>query len=146
MSPGRPCCACERHVKTWTCVQCNNEAFCDECWGKERPHKPGAVGIDGRPHEKVDVEVVARLTRIFGDSRSPEEQEALHVSDIDTTWFGVMKGANQPVLHYSHRLLDIMRESQTGQYPERFPHLVSFVGQTGNHIPSFLHLRPWASG
>jgi hypothetical protein len=35
------------------------------------------------------------------------------------------------VLYYSRRMQEIISESQTGQYPERFPHLVSFVGQTG---------------
>lgn len=133
-SLSKPCCECQRPIRTWNCVQCNNEAFCDECWSKERPHRPGAVGIDGRPHEKVDVEVVARLTRIFGNKRTPEEQEALHVSDINTTWFGLTKGANHmqgPVLYYSGRMQDIMAESHTGQFTERFPHLVSFVGQTG---------------
>ncbi|KAK3389280.1 hypothetical protein B0H63DRAFT_537088 [Podospora didyma] len=125
------CCECGRNVKTWNCVQCANDAFCDDCWIKQRPHRAGAVGIDGRPHEQVDLEVVHRLTQIFGHHRSQEEQEQLHESDINTTWFGVMKGSNQQFLHYSNRLINIMRESQTGEFAERFPHLVSFVGQTG---------------
>ncbi|KAK3379099.1 hypothetical protein B0T24DRAFT_716735 [Lasiosphaeria ovina] len=108
----------------------------DELHHGERPAnyghlRAGAVGIDGRPHEKVDPEVVQRLTQIFGHHRSLEEQEALHESDINTTWFGVLKGSNQQFLHYSNRLINIMRESQTGDFAERFPHLVSFVGQTG---------------
>ncbi|KAK0724572.1 hypothetical protein B0H67DRAFT_657154, partial [Lasiosphaeris hirsuta] len=118
-------------VKTWNCVQCANDAFCDDCWGKQRPHRAGAVGIDGRPHEKVDVEVVSRLTQIFGHNRTPEEQEALHMSDISTTWFGVMRGGGRPFLHCSNRLIDIIQKSQTGRHSERFLHLVSFVGQTG---------------
>jgi len=135
----KPCCECGLEVKTWNCVQCANDAFCDDCWNKQRPHRAGAVGIDGRPHEKVDVEVVSRLTQIFGHNRTPEEQEGLHISDISTTWFGVMKGAGRPFLHCSNRLVDIMCESQTGQHPERFPHIVSFVGQTGNRRIAPLH-------
>ncbi len=142
-SLNKPCCECNRLVKTWVCVQCNNEAFCDTCWGLERPHRPGAVGHDLRPHEKVDEEVVARLKRIFGTSRSEQEQELLHESDINTTWFGVTRGANpaQPVLYSSSRLQDIIARGQTGEFPERFPHLVSFVGQTGED-PASPHLAP----
>ncbi len=129
----KPCCVCLRQTKTWVCVQCSSYAFCDECWIQERPHGPGAVGIDGRPHEKVDLEVVDRLMRVFGPGPSSEDQEALHVSDLDTTWFGVTRGANhaQPVLYHSRRMQEIMSDSQTERYTERFPHLVSFVGQTG---------------
>jgi hypothetical protein len=92
--------------------------------------KPGKVGIDGRQHEKVDEEVVRRLRKIF-DQPSQEEQSSHHGGDIDTTWFGVGKEANQSFLHYSNRLVEVLHESQTGEFIERFPQLVSFVGQTG---------------
>ncbi|KAK0721616.1 hypothetical protein B0T26DRAFT_800576 [Lasiosphaeria miniovina] len=124
-----PCCDCGCAVKAWKCVQCD-DSFCDDCWPKQRPHRPGKVGIDGRHHERVDEEVVRRLQRIFGQA-SEEEQSDRHGGDIDTTWFGVDKDANQSFLHTSNRLVEVLHESQTGEFTERFPQLVSFVGQTG---------------
>ncbi|CEI60194.1 hypothetical protein FVEN_g6376 [Fusarium venenatum] len=124
-----PCCVCGGPSKAWKCVQCD-DFFCDECWPKERPHRPGKVGIDGREHEKVDEDIVDRLQRIFGQPTA-EEQHQRHTNDINTTWFGITKEYGQPYLHYSNRLVDILRESQIGAFTERFPQLVSFVGQTG---------------
>jgi hypothetical protein len=93
--------------------------------------------MDWCPHEKVDPEVFDRFNRIFGHNWSAEEQEELHKKDTNTTWLGVEKrsSSREPFLHHSSRLTDIMRESQTGEHSERFPHLVSFVGQTGNNPP-----------
>ncbi|KAL9572020.1 hypothetical protein ACKAV7_003852 [Fusarium commune] len=91
---------------------------------------PGKIGIDGRQHEKVDREVNDRLSKIFGEP-TQDEQNNRHGGDINTTWFGVINEADQPFLHYSNRIVDILQESQVGDYSERFPHLVSFVGQTG---------------
>ncbi|KAH6886261.1 hypothetical protein B0T10DRAFT_576010 [Thelonectria olida] len=107
-----------------------DDSFCDECWPKQRPHLPGKIGIDGRQHEKVDAEVNNRLSKIFGQP-TQEEQNNRHGGDISTTWFGVVNEGYQPFLHYSNRMVDILQESQVGDYSERFPHLVSFVGQTG---------------
>ncbi|KAM5355310.1 hypothetical protein ACJ41O_001956 [Fusarium nematophilum] len=92
--------------------------------------RPGKVGIDGRGHEKVDEEVINRLKGIFGQP-TQAEQNRRHESDVNTTWFGVMKEANQPYLHYSNRLVEILNESRVVDHSERFPQLVSFVGQTG---------------
>ncbi|RGP77832.1 hypothetical protein FLONG3_4008 [Fusarium longipes] len=127
--PPMPCCVCNGPYKAWKCVQCD-DFFCNDCWPKERPHRPGKVGIDGREHEKVDEDIVHRLQQIFGQPTA-EEQHRRHTNDINTTWFGVTKEHDQPYLHYSNRLVDILRESQMGAFTERFPQLVSFVGQTG---------------
>jgi hypothetical protein len=131
------CCICEQRVRIWRCLQCAADAFCDVCWKAQRSHRPGAVGLDGRPHEKVDPGVFARFNRIFGHDWGAEEQEELHERDINTTWFSVEKrsSSREPFLRHSSRLTDIMRESQTGEHSERFPRLVSFVGQTGNNRP-----------
>ena len=104
--------------------------------------QPGKVGIDGRQHEMVDIEVIERLSKIFSQP-TREEQNYRHELDINTTWFGVVNEANQPFLQYSNRIADILQESQIGDYRERFPHLVSFVGQTGTSLsPSQPHLAP----
>lgn len=70
------------------------------------------------------------MKQTFGQP-SLEEQYERHETDISTTWFGVLKEESQLSLHYTNCLVDIMHESQTGEYGDRFPHLVSFVGQTG---------------
>lgn len=31
------CCVCDRSVKVWKCVQCD-DSFCDQCWAQQRPH------------------------------------------------------------------------------------------------------------
>ncbi|KAM7215074.1 hypothetical protein V8F06_009528 [Rhypophila decipiens] len=132
---GGVCEVCEERVRTWTCPQCNGAAFCDGCWGTQLAHKPRRV-VEGLPHEKIISEVYHRLQGVFRQDRTSDEQHNLHVSDIDTTWFGVVKdesgrpGSN-PFLRHENRFMEIMRESQKGKYPERFPQLVSFVGHTG---------------
>lgn len=84
-----------------------------------------------------------RLQQIFGQPTA-EEQHRRHTNDINTTWFGVTKEHDQPYLHYSNRLVDILRESQVGAFAERFPQLVSFVGQTGISTDPFVPLVwPW---
>lgn len=75
--------------------------------------------------------MVRRLKQTFGDP-APGEQSARHLKDLNTTWFGVVKEENHGLsLHHSSRLVDIMQDSRSGEHEERFPHLVSFVGQTG---------------
>jgi hypothetical protein len=137
-----PCDVCKKTgIKTWTCIQCNNDAFCDDCWGKERAHRPGAVGFDGKPHEKTDRRVVERLRHILEPKRTPEEQQELHKNDEDTTWFGIARdSANLPICQDYERYATIMYQSRTSEVNVRYPQLVSFIGQTGktfqNH-PTF---------
>lgn len=128
-----PCVVCGcTSAKTYTCVQCNNDTFCNECWGKERPHRPGAVGIDGKPHEKTDRRVVERLRHILDPKRTPEEQQIQHRNDEDTTWFGIARdSANMPIFQDYERYSKIMVSSRTTGIKVRYPQLVSFIGQTG---------------
>lgn len=132
-SGAEPCDVCEKtHVTTWTCIQCNNDSFCDDCWGKERAHRHGAVGFDGKPHEKTDRKVVKRLREILEPERSPEQQQELHRGDEDTTWFGIARdSANLPIFQDYERYASIMAQSRTSEVNVRYPQLVSFIGQTG---------------
>ncbi|KAK5631117.1 hypothetical protein RRF57_006832 [Xylaria bambusicola] len=85
---------------TFTCIQCNNLAFCDTCWSKWILHIPGAVGWNGKPHEKADPLVVGRLRQILEPVRTEEEHEAELLEDQDTTWFGYGRDAsNHPQLY-----------------------------------------------
>jgi hypothetical protein len=116
-------------------VQCNNDAFCDKHWDEERPHRPGAVGFDGLPHEKTDRNVVKRLRDILESTRTAEEQQIEHKNDEDTTWFGIARDpANLPIFQDYGRYAKIMAESQTVEVNIRTPQLISFVGQTGMKV------------
>lgn len=127
-----PCCICEHSGTTWICTQCAGEAFCDGCWSMQRPHKPGAKVVPGvAPHVKVEPQVFDRLEKVFDQNITEEDQQLMHQRDIRTTWFGIEKDGDEPRLHHHNRLIEIMRDSHTGEFAERFPHLVSFVGQTG---------------
>lgn len=90
--------------------------------------------MPGFAHERLTAKVISRYNNIFVDP-TQEEQIRRHGHDINTTWFGVFKEADEPFLHYSNRIVDILQESQmrddVEDFSERFPLLVSFVGQTG---------------
>ncbi|KAK7965849.1 uncharacterized protein PG986_000126 [Apiospora aurea] len=132
----KPCQTCGTTAqKTFTCIQCNNLAFCDPCWPRWVLHVPGAVGWDGKPHEKADPMVIHRLRQILEPVRTEEEHEAELLEDEDTTWLGFGRDSSgRSVLHDYGRFAAIMGESTTaeeGAAAERFPQLVSFIGETG---------------
>jgi hypothetical protein len=123
---------CLRVTRVYQCVQCDG-AFCNECWDKQFPHRPGKVGADGLPHEKTDMEVVERLRETLDtQDRTPEEQQKLHKEDEDTTWFGIARDdANMPIFQDYGRFAAILAEPQIIRRKNRYPQLVSFIGQTG---------------
>ncbi|KAK0666120.1 hypothetical protein QBC41DRAFT_281679 [Cercophora samala] len=141
--PTKPpsCVACKSTTKkVWTCVQCGHFNFCDDCWGNERPHKPGVKGIDGRPHEKTDIDVVERLNHIFHNKRK-EDLDWLFADDAKTKWFGVDKGSNGLIFTYTDRLTSIMvKTADLDASAARFPLLVSFVGRTGGGKSTILQM------
>lgn len=121
--------------RTFSCIQCNNLAFCDDCWSGWILHWPGAVGYDGRPHEKSDANVVRILRQILEPTRSESDVDNEHQADEDTTWFGVGRDAsNQPVLQDYGRFATLLSEGQTQEASERYPLLISFIGQTGKQL------------
>ncbi|KAI0421978.1 hypothetical protein F5X98DRAFT_360733 [Xylaria grammica] len=128
-----PCQTCATVAETtFTCIQCNNLAFCDACWSKWILHIPGAVGWNGKPHEKADPRVVDRLRQILEPTRTEQEHEAELLEDQDTTWFGYGRDAsNHPQLYDYGRFAAIVAETQTEQMGERYPQLASFIGETG---------------
>jgi hypothetical protein len=132
--PVERCDVCQRSgVKTWTCIQCNNDNFCLDCWSRERAHRPGAVGFDGKPHEKTDREVVERLRQILEPRLTEQQQQELHRSDEDTTWFGIARDpvSGLPIFQDYERYATIMEQSRSVEGTVRYPQLVSFIGQTG---------------
>ncbi|KAH9898942.1 hypothetical protein F4778DRAFT_178322 [Xylariomycetidae sp. FL2044] len=132
-SASQPCQTCQTtSEKTFTCIQCNNLAFCDVCWPKWVLHVNGAVGWNGKPHEKADPIVVSRLREILEPTRTEADHESELLEDQDTTWFGFGRDASgHPVLHDYGRFAAIMNETAGDDSLERYPQLASFVGETG---------------
>ncbi|KAI1773205.1 hypothetical protein F4818DRAFT_120070 [Hypoxylon cercidicola] len=129
----QPCQTCgTRSLKIYTCIQCNNLAFCEVCWAKWVLHTPGAVGWNGKPHEKADPIVVHRLRQILEPTRTEEEHESELLEDRDTTWFGFGRDASgHPLFHDYGRFAAIMSETVTDETAERYPQLATFIGETG---------------
>ncbi|KAI1100934.1 hypothetical protein F4804DRAFT_348064 [Jackrogersella minutella] len=119
-------------VKTFTCIQCNSLAFCDPCWSKWILHAPGAIGWGGKPHEKADPEVIERLRQIFEPTRTEADHELELAKDRETTWFGFSRDSSgHPIFQDYGRLATIMNESQADVTTDRYPQIVSFIGETG---------------
>lgn len=76
--------------------------------------------------------VIHRLRQILEPVRTEEEHEAELLEDEDTTWLGFGRDANgRSVLHDYGRFAAIMGETTGEDATERFPQLVSFIGETG---------------
>ncbi|KAI0886923.1 FabD/lysophospholipase-like protein [Annulohypoxylon maeteangense] len=129
----QPCQTCGTNAeKTFTCIQCNNLAFCDSCWAKWVLHTPGAVGWNGKPHEKADPLVLHRLRQILEPTRTEAEHESELLEDRDTTWFGFGRDASgHPLFRDFGRFAAIMSETATDETAERYPQLATFIGETG---------------
>ncbi|KAI1770384.1 hypothetical protein F4818DRAFT_450454 [Hypoxylon cercidicola] len=125
MSIRDPCHICGSSAKTFVCVQCNSMAFCDSCWAEWVLHVPGAMGLGGKPHEKADPETICRLRQIFEPVRSEADHEVELLKDRETTLWKVAA---------------IMSESGTGETTDRYPQLVSFIGETGAEKSTLIKL------
>jgi energy-coupling factor transporter ATP-binding protein EcfA2 len=128
----RLCESCElKKSPVWNCSYCDMN-FCDECWERQGPHKPGRTGPDGLPHEKANPTIVKRLQDILTPPQEHTEQQQLHTEDEDTTWFGMVRNSqNSPAFQDYGRYSAIMADSNSGEFKFRYPQLVSFIGQTG---------------
>lgn len=58
----------------------------------------------------------------------------MHRADEDTTWFGVARDDQNPVLQDYGRYTAIMTGNLSKEVGERFPQLVTFIGQTGTNL------------
>jgi energy-coupling factor transporter ATP-binding protein EcfA2 len=128
----RVCESCEvEKSPVWDCSYCDMN-FCDDCWGKQGPHKAGRTGPDGLPHEKANPTIVKRLQDILTPPQEHSEQQILHTEDEDTKWFGMVHNSqNSPAFQDYGRYSAIMADSNSGEFKFRYPQLVSFIGQTG---------------
>ncbi|KAK6438068.1 hypothetical protein LTR95_005742 [Oleoguttula sp. CCFEE 5521] len=144
---GELCEDCQRvGPRRYYCNVCTL-VFCDTCWDRQLIHRSKrlAVGAGTIPHEKTDQSVARKVRDVLTPDLRDEEREQLHIADIDTTWFGVVReGHERPLFRdygrYANLIAgakDLRMESATAlsatsDHSETlYPSLVSFVGQTG---------------
>ena len=72
------------------CVDCDS-SYCEDCWGKQAPHRPGKVGRDGIEHEKTKYELYEVYKAILFPPKSQAQLRQLHIDDTSTLWYGKMK-------------------------------------------------------
>jgi hypothetical protein len=121
------CDGCEKSQNCFFCAACN-AILCDTCWSAQVAHKlkrPDMCLI----HEKMDYDVVVKLKKILEPPTDNDAQKSMHEADEHTTWFGV----SPENTHFwdSGRYATIMAETLSESDRERYPQLVSFIGQTG---------------
>ena len=97
-------------------------------------------------HEKSDLEITTRLRGILTPATSPDVQKQLHLDDSDTTWLRYIRPSTlqEPALLEFPRYKKLMQDSFTSEWHERWPQLVSFIGQTGKSLINARLL--WAYG
>lgn len=134
--PGDSCELCEHAERPADfCMDCG-VSFCEPCWSAWRAHAQDAINSAGVPHEKTAKAVAFRLQQILTPPSDPEARRELYENDAQTAWFGVARDARgAPVLRDYGRYSTIMRESTVGEFSQRLPQLVSFVGQSGGFLP-----------
>ena len=123
------------------CLSCGS-VYCELCWEKQGPHRPGKVGLDGLPHEKTDKSIYERLKVILEPPEDVSELSRLHLEDESATWFGIEKESKtgQPIFQDYGRFSALMADSKQPSVGSRYPQLVSFVGQTGTCLLSHSYL------
>jgi hypothetical protein len=129
------CDTCEISQQNYSfCVRCDTK-FCDECWAEQPAHRRQPLSAN---HERMDYTIVAELKKVLEPPESGGEiQKSMHDNDKHTAWFGVSPGNT----HFwdSGRYNTIMAETLSERDRERYPQLVSFIGETGlNQLPIYL--------
>lgn len=129
------------------CSFCNvcQTVYCDGCWIVQPLHKQHSRRAKRLPHEKTDHHLAEKVNNVLRPNLEEKEIEQLHINDMDTTWFGVVREDHDvPLFRDYGRYASIIagvREkgaeaplvnSISADVSETlYPSLVSFVGQTG---------------
>ena len=134
-------CKSRAELQVWLCADCGC-TYCDSCWDNQPPHRKGRVDKNGRLHEKDNKEFSDRIRLCFDSPTSHEEKRRAHLDDEETRWFGVdtlqnNKDTDQSIFSDSGRYSILMTRTKQVSDGERYPRLVSFVGQTGMIVKSF---------
>lgn len=125
-------CPATSDVPRWLCIPCSS-TYCDICWDRQGPHKPGKIALDPRRHEKTDKGIYDRLQIVLdphASKTSPEDRAA-------TLWFGMRLSQHaDQTFHDScfetRRFSELKTQISNIQIPGRAPFLVSFLGQAGS--------------
>jgi hypothetical protein len=131
------CKACGRAgISTSYCSACSS-SFCDECWPKQIPYKPGKKTLDGRSHEKENKTMIERMHAILQPSHNPETLRLLHLEDQDNRWFSVVRlsAVGKSQFYDFSRYGKLMADSRPLSRATRYLKLISFVRDTNKTIP-----------
>jgi energy-coupling factor transporter ATP-binding protein EcfA2 len=142
-------CGHERHY----CNVCDI-VFCDPCWESHSLHRIKRSNPGSLPHEKTPPHVAKKIKAVLNPQLKEEQREKLHLDDIDTTWFGVVReGHERPMFQDYGRYADLVASvkqlrvdsvstlATTSDIGEAlYPSLVSFVGETGAGKSSLIKL------
>ncbi|ETS74669.1 hypothetical protein PFICI_13153 [Pestalotiopsis fici W106-1] len=122
---------CQNDRQVVFCEGCDMY-FCDNCWQILPHHKTNKPGPGGIPHSKSDPRIVEKVKQWMAEPQNEEDEHEQHENDEDSLWFGVSKdGEGNPILEVYRRYAAIMMDTFKEGLPNRYPGLVSVVGQTG---------------
>lgn len=124
-------CPATPDVPHWLCIPCSS-TYCDVCWDRQGPHKPGKIALDPRLHEKTNKGVFDRLQAVFDPPASHELLE----DRAATLWLGVKPSPSVDQSIYescfeTRRFSELQTQTSDPQIPGRARFLVSFLGQAG---------------
>lgn len=147
------CCKICGH-RRFHCNVCRR-VYCDPCWELQFIHTDPPSDASAMPHEKTDPQTAKKIANVINSQLKEEQREKLHMDDINTTWFGVVReGQERPLFQdygrYAALVADV-KSSRLGTISDLssplefggetlYPSLVSFVGQTGAGKSSLIKL------
>ncbi|KPI35954.1 Calcium-independent phospholipase A2-gamma [Cyphellophora attinorum] len=107
-------------------------SFCDDCWPRQPAHKANTAKLFDRPHVKEDKATILLIKSIMEPPVDEEEVRKLHKQDQDSRWFGVVKSTPhaKSQFHDFGRFDELMADSRPLLGSDRYPKLVSFIGDT----------------
>jgi hypothetical protein len=98
------------------------------------------LGPSGLAHEKSDTSIAQRLENAFTAPKDTKQAQRLHVNDSDTIWLSFTgEHTDLPSIQDHDRFTALIQDSFSGRWNERWPQIVSFIGQTGKAKETHLY-------
>jgi len=132
----RAVCADCRHPNKLSsfCASCGC-SFCDTCWEIQPAHRHDLARPGQSRHLKANQGRWEKLQEILEPTTDTRQVEALHRDDEETKWFGVRKDRHgRSKFEDTGRYASLMVESGRYGASNRFPQLVSFIGETSEWL------------